>query len=96
MYPSLVKIDVEGHEWAVICGAKRVISSHKPTLIIEILPSCHKEAVCEYLLSLGYKAFRLAKDHLVPMSTVHDLMRCREWDFVFCADSVLLHKLAET
>ncbi|WP_375484357.1 FkbM family methyltransferase [uncultured Jatrophihabitans sp.] len=33
---SMMKIDVEGHEWSVLEGAKGVIATHRPALVVEI------------------------------------------------------------
>ena len=38
IYPDLLKIDVEGHEYKVIEGAKDLLNTKKPKLIIEIHP----------------------------------------------------------
>jgi hypothetical protein len=35
--PDLVKIDVEGSENAVLAGATRLLESHRPELIVEVL-----------------------------------------------------------
>lgn len=35
---SLLKIDVEGHEFRVLQGAKKLITRHQPTIFIEIHP----------------------------------------------------------
>jgi FkbM family methyltransferase len=56
--PDFVKIDVEGHELAVLRGARRALESHRPTLLIEC-ESRHRSdgdvwPVFELLKSLGY------------------------------------------
>jgi len=38
--PSAIKIDVEGHELAVLQGARRTLRTHRPALVIE----CHAAA----------------------------------------------------
>lgn len=48
---SLVKIDAEGHELAVVNGLKRTIEKHKPVLIIE----GQDPDVQEILVALGYR-----------------------------------------
>ena len=52
---SLVKIDAEGHERAVLEGMKRLLAVHKPVLIVE---TGDKEVV-EWLERLGFSATRL-------------------------------------
>ena len=51
--PSLIKIDVEGHEMEVLRGAENTIKKYKPTLLIEIFDFENNE-VPKYLKSLGY------------------------------------------
>jgi FkbM family methyltransferase len=54
---GLMKIDVEGHELAVLNGAKDTIKRCRPILIIEAEERHRaraKETVCELLASLGY------------------------------------------
>ncbi len=53
--PSVMKIDVEGHELEVLRGAKTIIAQHKPSMFIEILN--RDEHTCEitkFLKTLGY------------------------------------------
>jgi len=55
-----IKIDVEGHEEAVLRGAARILARDHPSLIIEI-EERHKPgsigAVTRYLAELGYRGF---------------------------------------
>jgi FkbM family methyltransferase len=51
--PSVVKIDVEGHEIDVLRGAEKTLRNHKPALIVEIHDT-KKSLVPEFLSSLGY------------------------------------------
>jgi FkbM family methyltransferase len=52
--PSLVKIDVEGHEVQVLEGADNTLSKAKPLLIIESFPP-QQEKVISLLQKYGYK-----------------------------------------
>lgn len=55
---GFIKIDVEGHEAAVVRGARALIARDKPTLIIEIEERHTKEPLRETLsnvTSLGYR-----------------------------------------
>lgn len=52
---SLVKIDAEGHESRVLRGMQRLLSEHRPILIVET----GSEEVRAYLAALGYVAERL-------------------------------------
>lgn len=51
---SLVKIDAEGHEAAVIAGMRRLIAEHRPTLIVE---TGSTDLVAQ-LVAVGYAASR--------------------------------------
>jgi len=57
---SLLKIDVEGHEGAVLAGARALLERDTPSLIVEV-EDRHKEgsrdAVCELLAGFGYSCF---------------------------------------
>jgi FkbM family methyltransferase len=51
--PSVIKIDVEGHELEVLKGAENTIKKYMPTLLIEIFNFDTNE-VPKYIKSLGY------------------------------------------
>jgi FkbM family methyltransferase len=50
--PSLIKIDVEGHEMSVLRGAESIIKSCRPSLLIEIWDP--QSPVYAYVSQLGY------------------------------------------
>jgi FkbM family methyltransferase len=52
--PSLIKIDVEGHELEVIKGGEKKLSQNKPLLLIESFPP-NLDRVVNFLTKLGYK-----------------------------------------
>jgi FkbM family methyltransferase len=52
VFPDLIKIDVEGHELSVLKGAEHYISTHHPTLIIEIEQRHHKTLILILFLKL--------------------------------------------
>lgn len=57
---SLIKIDVEGHEYSVIEGAEATISSSKPALLVEIEQRHIGRPINEVfdkILSMGYHGF---------------------------------------
>jgi FkbM family methyltransferase len=57
--PNFLKIDVEGHELAVLRGGHKALETHRPTILIEC-ESRHRSdgdvrSVFDYLESLGYQ-----------------------------------------
>lgn len=76
-YPEMepvgcIKIDVEGHEDAVLRGARRTLLRDHPSLIIEI-EERHKRhsvsTVSGFLAELGYKGFFFRGDRLIPIES---------------------------
>ena len=53
-WPSLIKIDVEGHELAVLRGGIDTLSRYKPLILLESFPP-RRSKVVELLSSLGYE-----------------------------------------
>jgi FkbM family methyltransferase len=41
--PDLIKVDVEGHERAVLAGATKTLATHRPTLFIEVTPETFED-----------------------------------------------------
>ncbi|TXT26055.1 MAG: FkbM family methyltransferase [Rhodocyclaceae bacterium] len=68
---GFIKIDVEGHEPAVIAGAAGLIARDRPSMLIE-LEERHSESSIEdsikAVTDLGYDAFVLKNDALQPIS----------------------------
>lgn len=63
--PTVVKIDVERHEPAVLRGARRTLERDRPVVVIEVLGGEEAEPVHALLADLGYTARRLdARDRL--------------------------------
>jgi FkbM family methyltransferase len=56
--PNFLKIDVEGHELAVLHGGREVLAKYKPTLLVECegrhRPEGDVRPVFDFLRSLGY------------------------------------------
>jgi FkbM family methyltransferase len=66
---SLIKVDVEGHELAVLAGATATLEK-KPRLLIEIEQRHHSEPidrVFAHLLDRGFEAWALFPSGLVPL-----------------------------
>jgi len=53
--PDLVKIDVEGHEPAVLSGMEKTLGSSAPDLLIEVLDDRALDSVMDELSPLGYR-----------------------------------------
>lgn len=67
-----IKIDVEGHEDAVLRGARRLLLRDHPSLIIEIEERHKRHSVStvgSLLGQLGYKGFFFRRGRLNPMET---------------------------
>ena len=59
---ALIKIDVEGHEAAVVRGALNLIEAHRPALVIEVNadpdePESEASEMFGQLQSLGYSVY---------------------------------------
>jgi FkbM family methyltransferase len=76
---GLIKIDVEGHELAVIEGARRTLARDRPALVVEIeerhcgLPLPRAIAA---IAAHGYRGFALLAGALTPVGRI-DLAACQ-------------------
>ena len=66
---SLLKIDVEGAEFAVLRGARRILRQHAPLLVFECenAPGSVTD-VFSYLESFGYEGRFVRQNRLYPIS----------------------------
>jgi len=67
---GFIKIDVEGHEEAVLRGATRVIERDKPSLLIEIEERHNPGSVARvrsFLEGFGYRGFFFDNETITPM-----------------------------
>jgi FkbM family methyltransferase len=67
---KFMKVDVEGHEQEVLRGSESVLSSHHPTLLVEIEQRHREQPIAEtfaYLSSLGYTGWALFPDRPRPL-----------------------------
>jgi len=69
---GFIKIDVEGHEEAVIDGAIELITQQRPTLIVEIEQKHHTDKdiaeIFSKVLALGYEGFFLLDETLKSLN----------------------------
>jgi FkbM family methyltransferase len=66
---SFIKIDVEGHERAVVAGAQGLIERSRPAMLIEIEQRHHKDPIDEVIDDIevhGYSAWAVGSDGLLP------------------------------
>jgi FkbM family methyltransferase len=69
---DFMKIDVEGHELAVLHGGQRMLESHRPALLIECearhRPDGNVRPVFDLLESLGYEGTFFQNGHRHPLA----------------------------
>jgi FkbM family methyltransferase len=68
---SFIKIDVEGHEEAVLDGASALIAAQRPVLMVEVNEDGHAGAVqriADRLAALGYRGVFLSRGTLHPIA----------------------------
>ncbi|WP_205446848.1 FkbM family methyltransferase [Candidatus Frankia alpina] len=74
--PTLIKIDVEGFELEVLRGAQDLLRTHRPALLLEMLPShlarrgsSYQKDLVSLLSAVGYRIFNLTRDGLSGQGT---------------------------
>jgi len=69
---SAIKIDVEGHELAVLKGAVRIIGSDRPALVVECeqrhLTDNTVNDVCAWILEKGYEGWFVCGGKTLPLN----------------------------
>lgn len=82
---GLIKVDVEGHEMAVLRGATRILQRDRPNLVLEIeerhSPGCVAAAFA-LLDELGYSGFYL-RDGVLDLVLPQDRLGEGLWNYVF-------------
>ena len=68
---GIIKIDVEGHEEAVLDGARKTIARNSPAVIVELLEhlspgGCRR--VGEYFRAIGYSGYFVRRRELLPLA----------------------------
>ena len=82
---GFIKIDVEGHEFKVLEGSKKLLEKDKPVLLIEI-DKYHSSKVKEtfiYLKELNYDAFYFDGNNLIKIFNYEDNERKDFKNFIF-------------
>jgi hypothetical protein len=75
---KLIKIDVEGHDYPALVGAKETILTHKPVILFEQVTedtAMGESATIALLKSYGYRKFAVIRRH--PMVSIGLPARCR-------------------
>jgi FkbM family methyltransferase len=62
--PVVMKVDVEGHEEALLDGAHQAIASYKPDLILEVLAGYSPRSTA-FLKELGYRFFPITNEGFI-------------------------------
>lgn len=63
-FPDFIKIDVEGAELQVLCGARSLLREARPTLFLAThSPEAHRES-CDLLRGLGYRLSTFGRESL--------------------------------
>ncbi len=90
---GIVKIDVEGAEWEVLSGLKKLIEQQRPFIICEILPVYtidntfrveRQENILRLLKELDYSIFRIDLNaKLTPLTTIGVHSNLKDCNYVF-------------
>lgn len=69
---DLIKIDVEGAEFRVISGARRIITAYRPVVITEFschmlaaVSGCSPAAYLSWFTDLGYRVYVIGQNHVI-------------------------------
>lgn len=70
---DFIKLDVDGNEYAVICGALHTLKTHRPTLLMELAPYVFDkrpgefDALIRLLLEIGYMPQHPVSRRILPI-----------------------------
>ncbi|MEP9374786.1 FkbM family methyltransferase [Mesorhizobium sp. KR1-2] len=100
---AVIKIDVEGHELAVLKGACALLARDHPTLIVEA-EERHREgaleSICDYLSTWDYQGFVLWGGRLQPLNEIsggsdfgREAAKQGIYNFVFAARDDVIERM---
>jgi len=61
--PQLIHMDIEGEEFKALVGMKNILRTHRPEIILEILPGRHTD-IRSFLGNLNYKLYHMSSGKL--------------------------------
>ena len=70
---DFIKLDVDGNEYAVICGALHTLKTHRPTLLMELAPYVFDkrpgefDALIRLLSEIGYVPHNPVSRRILPI-----------------------------
>ena len=79
---QLLKIDVEGHEHAVIQGGKQTIHRDRPFILAEILGAADVSAISRVLAEANYLDLAMRQDGLYRQTSLQ--FQPDAWNHLFC------------
>jgi FkbM family methyltransferase len=80
----LIKIDVEGHEYAVLHGGRRFLTACRPWLVVEIDTSGQNlQALSRLIADLSYDIFAITREGLFKIHSAGLLSFKKGHDFLF-------------
>ncbi|MCC5922975.1 MAG: FkbM family methyltransferase [Crocinitomicaceae bacterium] len=77
---KMIKIDVEGFEYAVLLGMKNILTHQKPILLIEIFHES-QEKIHGYLAELGYQKYYIDDNGNLSQ----EAKNCARMNFIYAA-----------
>ena len=79
---QFMKMDVEGHEHAVIEGGRRFLARHRPYVTAEVLGPAEKRPIQDFLLEAGYLDFAIAPGVLRHCASIR--FHPDAWNHLLC------------
>jgi FkbM family methyltransferase len=74
LFPSMIKIDVEGWEWHVVRGAQELLGKHRPDMLVEIQgANPDKPEIWRLMNGLGYSCTRIVHESAHPLERIHSI-----------------------